>query len=156
MFGSTLALAKLDSKAAKFVREINNELVTQARKLMEDLRDVKMEASDLKKSEVCNCFLGIQEHLSHFIEMVSTYETGNIAKKLATIFTTDPRTWYGRNRASLRKTVPHPSIPLNCLMATGKAAANEVLQTFLTGLHNIHFAHSYGELDASYSPTCGC
>ena len=77
-------LYKLDSRAPQLVREISTSLVTQAQKFIEDLRQNKIRALDLAKSEASNSFHGILEHLTHFIEMMTEYEM-EIAKRLSAI-----------------------------------------------------------------------
>ena len=74
-------LCKLDSRAAQLVRDISTSLVTQAQKLIEDLRQNKIRALDLTKTEASNNFHGIQEHFTCFVEMMTEYEM-EIAMKL--------------------------------------------------------------------------
>ena len=75
-------LCKLDSKAAKLVREISVGLVNQMQKLLENLQDFRMQANDMKNMEIYLNFPGIQEQLSRFTEMVSEYET-DLARKVS-------------------------------------------------------------------------
>ena len=145
-------LSKLDTRAAKFVREISIGLVNQVQKLIENMRDMKMRATDLKKSEVCSNFQGINEQLSHFIEMISEYEM-DTAKKLSKILPqirgggaeeTQLADIFQQNSAS-----PFNHHSLSSWL-NGKEQEVKVLQSFLTGLNsdNVEFAFVPGELDA--------
>ena len=75
-------LCKLDSKAAKLVREISIALVNDMQTLLENLQDFRMQAHDMNNMEIYLNFPGIQKQLSRFTELVSEYET-DLARKVS-------------------------------------------------------------------------
>ena len=145
-------LCKLDSRAAQLVREISISLVTQAQKLIEDLRQYKIRALDLIKSEASNSFHSVHEHLARFMEMMTEYEM-EIAKKLSVTLPqvrgggaeeTKLANIFLENSAS-----PFSQHGLSTWLQ-GKEQENKMLQSYLTGMQSssIQFAFDPGELNA--------
>ncbi len=145
-------LCKLDSRAAKIVREISIGLVTQTQKLFQDLEELRMRATDLQKSDVYTNFSGIQKQLSHFTEMISEYKTG-IAKRVSTIL---PHIRGGGAEETKLAEVfeQHHSTVFDqhslSSWLQGKEQEEKVLKQYLTGLQcdGVQFAFSPGDLDA--------
>jgi hypothetical protein len=145
-------LSKLDSRAAQLVREVSPSLVTQAQKLIEDLRQNKIQALDLTKSEASNSFHGVQEHLTHFIEMITEYEM-EIAKKLSVAL---PQVRGGGAEETKLATIfqEYSASPFNqhslSTWLQGKEEENKMLQRYLTGMQSssIQFVFDPGELNA--------
>ena len=145
-------LCKLDSSAAQLVQEIGTGLVTQTQQLFEELDKLRVQATDLQKSDVYTNFPGIQKQLSQFTEMISEYKVG-IAKRVSTIL---PQIRGGGTEEKKLVEVfeQHHSSPFNqhslSLWLRGKEQEEKVLQQYLTSLqcHNVQFAFSPGDLDA--------
>ena len=145
-------LCKLDSRAAKLVREISIGLVTQTQKLFEDLEELRVRAADLQKSEVYTNFPGILKQLSQFTEMISEYKMG-IAKRVSTIL---PQIRGGGAEETKLAEVfeqHHISVFNQHSLSSwlqGKVQEEKVLQQYLTGLQcdGVQFAFSPGDLDA--------
>ena len=77
-------LNKLDSKAAKMVREISTSLLTQTQQCMAFLQNVEMQTNDLSKSEVFDYFTGFRSQISQFQERVAEFKLG-FTKQLSTL-----------------------------------------------------------------------
>ena len=78
-------LSSLDSKAARMVREISTNLVTQTQQAIENLNTMIMRAHDLSNTEVYyDCFYTLKEEMSRFTEMISEHKT-DFMKKLSTV-----------------------------------------------------------------------
>ncbi|CAI8044660.1 Verrucotoxin subunit beta [Geodia barretti] len=77
-------LSSLDSRAARMVREISTNLVSQTQQAIECLNNMVIRAHDLINNEVYDSFSGLKEQMSRFSEMVSEHKT-EIMKQLCTI-----------------------------------------------------------------------
>lgn len=80
-------LINLNSTAAKVVHEISISLASHAQKVMEKLFDYEVQCNDLKETEVCSSFSGLQKHVSQFKGMISQYKM-EISRKLAQLLPT--------------------------------------------------------------------
>ena len=77
-------LSNIDTKAAQMVREIRNDLVTQAQQIIEVFLNMLMKSTDLMKNDVCECFPVIKDQLLQFKEMIGECKN-NFMKQLSSI-----------------------------------------------------------------------
>ncbi|KAL7977897.1 hypothetical protein Chor_010849 [Crotalus horridus] len=62
-------LTKLDTKAAKMVREISLALIFDAEKILEELNEIRMLSNDLAKDAICNTFPEIKRKIQQFKDL---------------------------------------------------------------------------------------
>ena len=77
-------LRNIDTKAAQMVREIRNDLVTQAQQIIEVFLNMLMKSTDLMKHDVCECFPVIKDQLLQFKEMIGECKN-NFMKQLSSM-----------------------------------------------------------------------
>ncbi|KAK9395882.1 hypothetical protein NXF25_019243 [Crotalus adamanteus] len=62
-------LTKLDTKAAKMVREISLALIFDAEKILEELNEIRMLSNDLAKDAICDTFPEIKRKIQQFKDL---------------------------------------------------------------------------------------
>ncbi|XP_067326545.1 uncharacterized protein [Anolis sagrei] len=62
-------LTKIDSRAAKMVREISLALIFDAQNILEELSEIDMRCSDLGKNPIANAFPEIKKNVQHFQDL---------------------------------------------------------------------------------------
>ena len=67
-------LCKLDSKAAKLVREISANLVNSATEVIEQLHELEIKCNDILKTPACDKFLGLRREVEIFQKMIDVYK----------------------------------------------------------------------------------
>uniref|UniRef100_A0A803THL6 Uncharacterized protein n=1 Tax=Anolis carolinensis TaxID=28377 RepID=A0A803THL6_ANOCA len=77
-------LTKMDSKAAKMVREISLALIFDAQKVLEELSEIDMRCSDLGKNSIANTFPEIKKKIQHFKDLCKQHRQ-TFQKELAGI-----------------------------------------------------------------------
>nr|XP_003229244.1 PREDICTED: neoverrucotoxin subunit beta-like [Anolis carolinensis] len=77
-------LTKMDSKAAKIVREISLALIFDAQKILEELSEIDMRCNDLGKNPVANTFPEIKRKIQHFKDLCKQHKQ-TFQKELAGI-----------------------------------------------------------------------
>ncbi|XP_039178163.1 stonustoxin subunit alpha-like [Crotalus tigris] len=77
-------LTKLDTKAAKMVREISLELVFDAEKILEELNEIQMQSNDLANDPIAETFPEIKEKIQQFKDLCKQYRQ-TFQKQLARV-----------------------------------------------------------------------
>ncbi|KAG8148134.1 putative Neoverrucotoxin subunit beta protein [Naja naja] len=62
-------LTKLDTRAAKLVREISLTLIFDAEKILEELNEIRMQSNDLAKNPMAETFPEIKRKIQHFKDL---------------------------------------------------------------------------------------
>ncbi|XP_070600295.1 uncharacterized protein [Erythrolamprus reginae] len=75
-------LTKLDTKAAKMVREISLTLIFDAEKTLEGLNEIQMQSNDLMKNPICDTFPEIKMKIQQFKDLCKQHRQ-IFQKKLA-------------------------------------------------------------------------
>jgi hypothetical protein len=132
-------LSSLDSRAARMVREISTNLVTQAHQAIESLNHMEIRSNDLLNTEVYDSFTSLNQQVSQFAEMISEHRT-DLMKQLALIL---PSIRGGgvneKELATLLETCVHKSpFNMNSLNTwlKGKEEEVKVLTQYLTIMKN--------------------
>ena len=146
-------LTKLNSDAAKVVHEISVGLVSQAQKVIEEMLQLQMHASDIMNTSVCSYFSGMQEQLSEFKGKVTEYKM-SFSQKLMHLL---PHIREGGKEesalAEVFKSKEASPFSSHALSTWIKAKEQEIkiLGTYLQGMEDvksIKFALAPGDLDA--------
>ncbi|XP_067326547.1 uncharacterized protein [Anolis sagrei] len=75
-------LTKMDSRAAKMVREISLALIFDAQNVLEELSEIDMRCSDLRKNPIADTFPEIKKKIQHFKDLCKQHRQ-TFQKKLA-------------------------------------------------------------------------
>ncbi|KAM3820975.1 uncharacterized protein M6D78_017078 [Vipera latastei] len=125
-------LTKLDTRAAKMVREISLALIFDAEKILEDLNELRMQSNDLAKNPICDTFPEIQRKIKQFKDLCKQHRQ-IFQKQLA------------RTLPSIRGGGQEEATLVDILMSVNQSPFNsQKLSEFLvTKKREINFVKSY-------------
>ncbi|XP_071944804.1 uncharacterized protein [Antedon mediterranea] len=144
-------LEKLDSKAAKLVREISFTLVDRTEKTLEQLQSLEIRCKDLAGSEPCQKFHVIRKTINNFQEMIEEYKftfQKQIMQVLPNIRRGGSYEVVLEDIIEKRKTSPFDHRHLSNWMEEAEALVR-VAGTYVSSMSEIHFAHSPGVFSAT-------